>query len=206
MPITQESEEKRRKQAEVEAEMRRTEAEAEQRAFAVRQKYDAIQDLSRDLSRGVNQTEAYGKALSRIAATQNIPKPMTEGEKARLRLSQLNLDRLSQPKTYPPKIMSTRDGAVISVNQDDMSVQELRKAPLPKTSGKSDLARIVEEGMKETYSNAPKAVPRTPVPAPVTTSSRGKTLTIEKAKEFRDRAKGNRAKAEELARAEGYEF
>jgi len=130
MPITQESEGKRSRLDDIIAEMEQREAEAERRAFAVRQKYDAIQGFAEDTKRGMDISQAAAKALGRIAATQNIPKPMTEGESKRLQLQQQRNDFLSGPKVQQPKIMSTKEGAVIQINPD-FSLKELRPATPP---------------------------------------------------------------------------
>lgn len=206
MPITQNSGELLRKQLEAEEEMWRLERESEQRAFAVKEKYEALRDFASDMSRGVSQTEAAAKALSRIALTQHIPKQMTEGEQSRLDLQRQKFEQSLIPKKQQPTFRSTSAGAIFAINPEDLSVKEIVKAPPPKVDPRAAMRSMV---FGETNATPQVAPPASAVPPPTTTitsPTRGKPLTLEKAKEFRDRAKGNRAKAEELARAEGYEF
>lgn len=137
--------------------------------------------------------------------------------------------RVLQPPVVKPtsptrmSILQLKDGSVMAVNPIDMSVKVLQP-PIerPETQTMTETYDVVPaqpEIVRKFFPNSPatpegrenvkrRVITKVPInaatPSPIAGTK--KTLTKAKAEEFKNLAGGNRAKAEALARAAGYDF
>jgi hypothetical protein len=181
------------------------------RQFAARQAIQQMVANGRPMSEAMQQFPEF--------LSQTGQRPINDYQRERIRLDEADMKRkaadsearinkpLPLPKVETPTQLATRNRRL---DQIEKELEAERTAV-----GMTDTAGVPNEKMRRLVAErlalmdqeaASQRRPTTIAPPTTGTTPGKKVLTKAKAAEFKQRADGNRAKAEAMARAEGYEF